>query len=130
MKIVVDTSAILGVLLNQGQKEWLVASTTGATLIAPASLHWEIGNALSSLLKRKKITEKEADIVLDAYSKIPIQFVEADLKTSLALVSKHSIYAYDAYMLVCAKQFKIPLISLDRGLVEVAKKEHVRVLEA
>ena len=130
MKLVVDTSAILGVLLNQGPKEWLVASTTGATLIAPASLHWEIGNALSSLVKRKKVTEKEVDFVLEEYSKIPIQFVDADLKTSLALVSKHSIYAYDAYMLVCAKQFKVPLLSLDKGLMEVAKKEHVRFLEA
>jgi predicted nucleic acid-binding protein len=129
MKIVVDTSAILGVLLNQGAKEWLVASTAGATLIAPASLHWEIGNALSSLIKRKKITEKDVDFILDAYSKIPIQFVEVDLKATLAMVIKHSIYAYDAYMLVCAKQFKIPLVSLDKGLVEVAKKEHVRILE-
>ena len=107
-----------------------MASTTGATLIAPASLHWEIGNALSSLVKRKKVTEKEVDFVLEEYSKIPIQFVDADLKTSLALVSKHSIYAYDAYMLVCAKQFKVPLLSLDKGLMEVAKKEHVRFLEA
>jgi len=130
MKLVIDTSVILGVLLNQGPKEWLVASTTGATLISPASLHWEIGNALSSLMKRKKITEKEADSVLDAYAKIPIQYVDTDLKASLALVSKHSIYAYDAYMLVCAKHYKIPLISLDKALVEVAKKEHIRVLEA
>lgn len=130
MRLVVDTSAILGVLLNQGPKEWLVASTTGATLIAPASLHWEIGNAMSSLMKRKKITEKEAEVVLDAYSKIPIQFVDVDLKASLAMVSKHSIFAYDAYMLVCAKHYKVPLVSLDKGLVEVAKKEHVRVLEA
>lgn len=129
MKLVVDTSAILGVLLNQESKEGLVANTAGATLIAPASLHWEIGNALSSLMKKKKITEKEADVVLDAYSKIPIQFVDVDLKTSLGLVTKHSIYAYDAYMIVCAKHFKIPLISLDKALVEVAKKEHVRVLE-
>ena len=130
MKLVVDASAILGVLLNQGPKEWLVISTTGATLIAPASLHWEIGNALSSLMKRKKITEKEANAVLDAYSKIPIQFVDADLKASLALVNKHSIYAYDAYMLVCAKHFKIPIVSLDKALIEVAKTEHIRVLEA
>ena len=129
MKLVVDTSAILGVLLDQGAKEWLVAKTAGATLIAPASLHWEIGNALSSLMKRKKISEKEAGAVLDAYSKIPIQFVDTDLKASLALVDKHSIYAYDAYMIVCARHFKIPLISLDKGLVAVAKKEHVRVLE-
>lgn len=130
MRLVIDTSAILGVLLNQGPKEWLVANTARATLIAPASLPWEIGNALSSLMKRKKINEKEADFVLDSYSKIPIQFVDVDLKASLALVSKHSIYAYDAYLIVCAKHFKIPLVSLDNGLVEVAKKEHVRVLEA
>ena len=80
-------------------------------------------------MKRKKLTEKEGVAVLDAYSKIPIQFVDADLKTSLSLVSKHSIYAYDAYILTCAKQFKIPLVTLDNGLAEVAKKEHVRVLE-
>jgi len=80
-------------------------------------------------MKRKKLTEKEASLVLDGYSRIPIQFADVDLKASLALVNKHSIYAYDAYMIVCAKHFKAPLISLDRGLVEVAKKEHVRVLE-
>jgi predicted nucleic acid-binding protein len=129
MKIVVDTFSILGVLLNQGPKDWLVKTTTGATLIAPASLHWDIGNALSSLLKRKKITELQSETVLNSYSKIPIQFVDADLKTSLALANKHSLYAYDAYMLVCAKSFKLPLLTLDKALLEIAKKEHIHVLE-
>jgi predicted nucleic acid-binding protein len=129
MRIVVDTSAVLGVLLNQGPKDHLVSRTAGSTLIAPVSLHWEMGNALSSLMKRKKISEKEAGAVLEEYAKIPIQFVEVDLKAALAVVGRHSIYAYDAYMVVCAKDFKIPLLSLDNGLLEVAKKEHVRILE-
>lgn len=129
MRVVVDTSAILGVLLNQGPKSFLISMTGGATLIAPASLHWEIGNALSSMVKRKNLTPKEADQVLDEYGKIPIQFVDVDLKAAMALVSKHLIYAYDAYMVSCAMHFKLPILTLDKGLKEVAKKERVQTLE-
>lgn len=129
MRLVVDTSAVLGVLLNLESKPYLVTKTLGATLIAPTSLHWEIGNALSSLLKRKKLSLKEADLVLDEYGKIPIQFVDVDLKATMAIVNKHLIYAYDAYMVSCAKQYRLPLLTLDNGLRQVARKEHVRLLE-
>jgi predicted nucleic acid-binding protein len=129
MRIVVDASAILCVLLNQGPKESVVARTAGATLVAPGSLPWEIGNALSSLMKRRKITEKEAAEAIDDYMKIPIQIEDIDLKMVMSLVKKHLIYAYDGYMILCARNFKIPLLTLDAGMIAVAQKENVRILE-
>jgi predicted nucleic acid-binding protein len=129
MRILVDASAILSVLLNEATKEKIVAKTKDATLIAPASIHWEIGNAVSSLLKRKKISGAEGVQVVEEYLKIPIQYVDVDLKEAVSVAGKHSLYAYDAYMIVGAKQYRIPLLSLDSGLNDVAKKEKVKLVE-
>ncbi len=52
MQIVVDASALLAVLLAEAHREGVLAATRGVALCAPASLPWEIGNALSSGLKR------------------------------------------------------------------------------
>ena len=57
---VVDTSAILAVVLGEAQKRRLEERTRGLDLIAPLSLKWEIGNALSAMFKRKIITLRES----------------------------------------------------------------------
>ena len=124
-----DASALLCVLLNQGPRGIIISKTAGATLIAPGSLPWEIGNALSSLMKRKKLSENAAAEALDQYARIPIQLEEIEMKLVLSLVRKHMIYAYDGYMIVCAKNFRVPLLTLDEGMAAVAEKENVRVVE-
>ena len=129
MRILVDTSAILGVLLNEGSKEGIVAKTKGASLIAPASIHWEIGNAVSSLIKRKKLSGRIALQLIEEYQKIPIQYLDVDLKETISVIEKHGIYAYDAYMVVCAKRYRLPLLTLDTGLIYVARMEKIRIVE-
>jgi len=52
MKITIDTSTILAVVLNEPEKHQLIEITKDAHLIAPMSLHWEIGNALSLMFKK------------------------------------------------------------------------------
>ena len=47
----------------------------------------------------------------------------------MELADRAGIYAYDAYFVACAKQYKSALLTLDKGLVAVAKKESIRVLE-
>lgn len=56
MDIVIDTSVIIAVIANEPEKGDLVELTKGANLIAPLSVHWEIGNAFSAMLKRRKAT--------------------------------------------------------------------------
>jgi len=104
--------------------------TNEAGLIAPLSVHWEIGNAFSSPLKRKRVTMDEALQAIEIYLQIPIRFVEVELTDSLELANEFGIHAYDAYLLRCAEKYRLPLLTLDHRLVRVAKDRKIRVLEA
>jgi predicted nucleic acid-binding protein len=129
MTLVVDTSVILAVILNEPTKAVLIRLTTGADLIAPLSLHWEIGNALSAMLKRNRITEAEAQQALVEYQKIPLRFVDVPLDAALQIVAQHLIYAYDAYFIVCARHQSSALITLDGGLQTVARTAQISLVE-
>ena len=94
----IDTSAILAVVGERPEKAGLVRLTRGAILVAPASVHWEVGNALSAMLKRRAIGIKEAFQLLDAYAEIPIRMAEVGLKQAVELSGRLNVYAYDAYV--------------------------------
>lgn len=55
MELVIDTSVIIAVLVNEPSKKKLIELTVGADLLAPESVHFEIGNAFSAMLKRNRI---------------------------------------------------------------------------
>jgi len=126
---VIDTSAILAVIGEQPEKMDLVRRTRGATLVAPASLHWEVGNALSAMFKRKAIGIKEALELLEAYAAIPIRMAEVGLRQAVELSARLNVYAYDAYVLACALNQGAPLLTLDGGLRERARELKLDVLE-
>ncbi len=129
MNIVIDTSAIIAVIANEPERDTLIALTTGADLIAPYSIPWEVGNAFSAMLKRHRVTLDQTLRGIQLYQQIPIRFVEVDLTSSLELAAQLGIYAYDAYLIQCTLQYKSPLLSLDRNLVVLAKQVKVDVLE-
>ena len=129
MEIVVDTSAIIAVIANEPEKAAIIRQTRGAALVAPHSIHWEIGNAFSAMLKRSRITLTQAQQAIEIYRSIPIRFVDIDLELALEIANEFKIYAYDAYILQCALQYKQPLIALDEDLVGYARKKGVRVVE-
>ena len=108
--IVVDTSAVLAVLLGESQKRRLESLTQGADLSAPASLKWELGNALSAMFKRRMISLQDSERVLDVFHEIPIHFVEIDIASSLKICHEYGLYAYDAYMIVCAQKHGAPFV--------------------
>ncbi|MBU0701431.1 type II toxin-antitoxin system VapC family toxin [bacterium] len=129
MNIVVDASVIIAVIANEPEKDILVELTKGADLIAPYSIHWEIGNAFSAMLKRKRIVLNQALIALEVYRNIPIKFLDVELEESLKIADRFGIYAYDAYLIRCALKYKSPLIALDQNLVSFAKQMNIRVME-
>jgi predicted nucleic acid-binding protein len=129
MEIVIDTSAILAVIAEQPEKADLIRLTCGAILVAPASVHWEIGNAMSAMFKRRTIGIKDALQLLEAYAAIPIRMAEVGLKQAVELSAKLNIYAYDAYILACAINERAPLLTLDGGLRERARELKLDVLE-
>lgn len=90
---------------------------------------WEIGNAFSAMLKRSRIELEQAVEAIDVYESVSLEVVDVNLKDAMRLASRHNMYAYDAYILQCAIENKLPLISLDKDLITIAKKEGIQVLE-
>jgi len=129
MHVVVDTSVILAVLLGEPERNKLISLTQNCDLLAPHSLHWEIGNAFSAMFKRGRISLKAAQSALKNYLKIPVRLCEIDLLKALEIAKNSNIYAYDAYMIECARNFKAPLLTLDSLLKENARKYKVSVME-
>jgi len=127
--IVVDTSVIIAVIANEPTKPTLIRLTKGADLIAPRSVHWEIGDAFSAMFKRGRITVAQALQAVKVYRTIPIRFVDVELEQSLRIADTLGIYAYDAYLIRCALKYKSPLLSLDQRLANSAKRMKARVIE-
>lgn len=129
MQFVIDASVVIAVIVNEPKKEDLVRITKGADLLAPASIHWEIGNAFSAMLKRERVTLEQALHALNAYHQIPVRYVDVELKETLQIVAKRGIYAYDAYLIRCAVKYNSALITLDRKLAQVAQDMGVEIVE-
>jgi predicted nucleic acid-binding protein len=129
VELVVDTSVIIAVIVNEPEKAVLVERTSGATLLAPASVHWEIGNAFSAMLKRKRISVEQARAAVRVFHSIPVRWLDVDLEDALTLAAKLDIYAYDAYVIAAAQKQKCSLLALDAGLIHAAKVAEVPVLE-
>ena len=128
MDITVDTSVLLAVCTNEASKPRLIQLTVGRRLVAPSSVHWEVGNALSAMLKRDRIALEQAEACLAAYRHIPLKLVDVDLSMAVALSARFRMYAYDAYLLTCAIQVGSPLITLDRGLRSIAVQLGITVM--
>lgn len=129
MDIVIDTSALIAVVADEPEKERLIQLTSGAELIAPQSVHWEIGNALSAMLRRQRIVLSQATQAIGIYRKISIRFVEVELEDTLEIAGELGIYAHDAYLIRCAAKYNSPLLTLDQSLVKAAKEMNVKVKE-
>ena len=125
MYITIDTSALIAVIGNEPPKWAIVDVTTGCSLYAPTSVHWEIGNAFSAMFKKGTLNIAAAKLALDAYEEISIRFVDISLELSSAL----GIYAYDAYLLQCAREMSTPLLTLDKSLQHHARTLGVELLE-
>lgn len=129
MDIIADTNIFLAVALNEPERGRIITLTTDASVLAPEILPYEIGNALSALVKRRKLTQSEALEAEKSIRRIPVRLVSADIQGSLQLALEHDIYAYDAYFLHCARAFSCPLLTLDRRMEQVAGCLGIKILE-
>ena len=129
MFITIDTSVLIAVVAHEQGRTQALNLTVGKSLVAPQSVHWEMGNAFSAMIKRSRVSLGDATTCLKAYAEIPLRLVEVDLVQALAIVEAHRIYAYDAYLLACAIRFASPLLTLDKALQKLAGSMGIKVLE-
>lgn len=129
MEITADTSAIMAVILNEPSKPKLLAQTREAELVSAPTLPWEVGNSLTALFERARIDLDQAKGALQSFREIPVRLAEIDVEASVEMAKEQGIYAYDAYMLECARKYRTPLLSLDGPQRQVAIKLGIEVLE-
>ena len=129
MNIVADTNIFLSVVLNEPEKSRIIEQSRDCTLLSPEILLYEIGNALSAIVKRRRLTKSEALKALELVQTIPVRLVQTDVSKSLDLAIRFGIYAYDAYFLQCALSLSCPLLTLDKKMQEVAKQLSIVVME-
>ncbi len=129
MEIVVDASTLIAVVANEPEKQAIVSVTVGADLIAPISVHFEIGNAFSAMLKRRRVTLGQCLSALKVYEHIPMRLVDIEIEAAAQIADQLGIYAYDAYLIRCAERYYAPLLTLDRALREQARTYGLQIVE-
>ncbi len=129
MDIVIDTSALLAVIVAEPERGRIIELTAGQTLIGPGSIPWEIGNAFSAMVKQRRLGLVEVQEGLRIFESIPLRLVKIDMKKALSIAGEAKTYAYDAYFIDCAVRLSAPLLSLDGGLKRAALKFGVQILE-
>ena len=103
----------MAVVLNEPDNKQVIEATKGVGFVSPDVLPYEIGNALSSALKKHKITEKDVLQAFQLFKIIPVRLVKVDIWQALVLSNQFKSYAYDAYYLEVAQRLNLPLMTFD-----------------
>ncbi|QTA81730.1 PIN domain-containing protein [Desulfonema limicola] len=91
MDIVIDTSALIAVIVDEPEKDKIIKLTAGKTLIGPGSIPWEIGNAFSAMFKNNRLNLKEAKRGFEIFNSIPIRYIETDFSNTVSISRQTNI---------------------------------------
>ena len=97
--------------------------------VVPTIWPLEIANVLLLAAKNKRITEVQSSSFVDALSALPIvvdpSTTSRAMHSIFVLAHQSDLTIYDAAYLELAMREKIPLLTLDKGLIKAAKKMHI-----
>jgi predicted nucleic acid-binding protein len=128
MEMVSDVSAFLSVVLAEADREWVIERTSGYGIVAPEVLPYEIANALITVKRKGRLTDKEVLRAFNVSQTIPVRLVPIRIYDAMRIAVKFGIYAYDAFYLQCCLETKLPLISLDNRMCDVAKSLEIKIV--
>ncbi|MEA1994950.1 MAG: type II toxin-antitoxin system VapC family toxin [Campylobacterota bacterium] len=129
MDIVIDTSALIAVIVGEPERNRIIEVTTGNTLIGPGYIPWEIGNAFSAMFKQDRLTLEDAQKGISIFKSIPLRYIESDFFQAVKISERAKMYAYGAYFLDCAIRHKAPLLTLDQKLKTSAQNLNIETME-
>jgi predicted nucleic acid-binding protein len=117
--VVVDCSALAGMLFEEPWQAQAAEKIHGRTLNAPYLLQTEIINV--ALKKHKQGLEVLAASGLARYETLDIALHETQPTDVLALALRYNLSAYDAAYLWLAAELKVPLATFDEKLGRAAQ---------
>lgn len=86
---------------------------------------YEVGNALSTAVRRKRLKRDDAEAAMDLVSSVPVKVIHfgwLETRAAFRLAQTHELSVYDASYLQLAQQLKTPLLTLDSNLRKAAEK--------
>jgi predicted nucleic acid-binding protein len=99
------------------------------TALVPTIWPLEVANVLLISRKNRRITEIQLASFIDALSALPIVVDQSTTMRAMhsifALAGQLNLSIYDAAYLELALREKIPILTLDKGLIQAAKKLHI-----
>ena len=128
MEIVADASAFLSGVLDEEDRERVIECTSGYGIVSPEVLPYEIANALIAVRRKGRLSNKEVLRAFDISQSIPVRLVPIRIHDAMRIAVKFGIYAYDAFYLQCCLETKLPLISLDNRVCDVAKILEIKLV--
>jgi predicted nucleic acid-binding protein len=129
MKILVDVNIFLAVILNEPEKKHIIELTNNFELISPEILPYELGNALSAMLKRNRLNKDQILTSYKIFEKIPVRLVSVEIEKALSIAAEYNIYAYDAYYLEAATRLNLGILTLDQKMRDIASELNISLME-
>ncbi|MDR0910278.1 MAG: type II toxin-antitoxin system VapC family toxin [Spirochaetaceae bacterium] len=123
--LVIDASAIMGILLDEPAKASIVKSAEGCDISAPSIMPFEVANALSREIRRNRITVEQSREAFRIYKTIPINKVKINYESTLEICYAQKTYAYDAAYIDLALRLRAPLLTLDDNMRRIAKSLNI-----
>lgn len=116
--VVVDASAALKWILDEGGQEAALALLEEDVLHAPDFLLVEVANVLWSKVRRQILDRAQADAAYDAIASVPIAYTSvADLTVpARSLAHALDLSVYDALYAALAQRLRCPLATADTRL--------------
>jgi predicted nucleic acid-binding protein len=105
---------------HEPQRAALIGLTRYATLLAPGSVPWEVGNGLVAGFHRGRLTARDVHEAWRSFERI-LQLIDVRIVRALSLAERYGLYAYDAHLLEVARAQRAPLLTLDRRLLAAAR---------
>ncbi|MBI3693646.1 MAG: type II toxin-antitoxin system VapC family toxin [Acidobacteria bacterium] len=127
--LVIDTSAVLAVLLDEPSRSALISATKGCGLVGAPSLPSEVGNALIAGFRRRRLSVEAVFKAWAGYQTVRVRLAEIDVRNALEIAVELGLYAYDAYVLETARAERLPLLTLDGGVARAAHHLGLKLAE-
>ncbi len=128
-QLVIDTSAVLAVLLSEPSRPALIRATEGCALVGAPSLPAEVGNVLVAGFRRGRLSVEAVLEAWASYQRVRVRLADIEVRNALEIAVELGLYAYDAYVLETARAERLPVLTLDGGVGRAAHRLGLSVVE-
>lgn len=116
MSVVVDASAVVGLLVAHEAGEWVAGQVEGHDLAAPHLMAFEAANTLRRHELSGLLSAAEAGTAHQDLLDLAVALVAYEPLAERTWALRANITAYDGQYVALAEHLDVPLITLDRRL--------------